>query len=535
MIVKLHRLNSTQKRLIVLVLALEIIALILYGVVGKLSTSSSAQGVAASDTLCQHAASAANPVAAENTCPGTNGWRPDLPLGSQQDIEAFAAPVSVNVGQRVSLYVSTTASSYSFSVYRMGWYQGLGGRAVYASPIIQGIDQPPPIVDPATRMVSASNWHDPVTLAIPTNWVSGFYVVKLVSSVGYMRYTYFVVRNDASHAQILFQSSVLTNQAYNYWGGRSLYGDANYTNAQRSYAVSLDRPDVINAGLSNFTRYEYDLLSWLERQGYDVTYTTDIDTDVRGQLLLNHWLFLVAGHDEYWSSGMRMNVTRARDAGVSLAFFGANDVYWHVRLEASPLGPDQVVVCYKNASLDPLAARDPSLTTSLWRESPLDQPESPLVGANYGAIVKGPAPMVLSDGATSFLQGTSLHPGSALQGLVGAELGPRFAQAQTGEFDTMPSAKNAPPSLAIIAASQVQVLPGDGSQGGPSSGSGLAVATLYTAPSGARVFDAGAYWWGLGLNAMHVDTSTPQGAYSSPDFQQFTTNLLVYLMHTSGK
>src|SRR5579859_1070757 len=123
MIVKLHRLNSTQKRLIVLVLALEIIALILYGVVGKLSTSSSAQGVAASDTLCQHAASAANPVAAENTCPGTNGWRPDLPLGSQQDIEAFAAPVSVNVGQRVSLYISTTASSYSFSVYRMGWYQ----------------------------------------------------------------------------------------------------------------------------------------------------------------------------------------------------------------------------------------------------------------------------------------------------------------------------------------------------------------------------------------------------------------------------
>jgi hypothetical protein len=515
--------------LIAFVIGLEIVALLLYGAIGKLSAISASKGVGAPETPCQYAASAANPVAAENTCPGTDGWRPDLPFGAQQDIEAFTSPISVNVGERVNIYVSTTAPSYSFRVYRMGWYQGLGGRAVYESHDIQGIKQPPPVVDPATRMVSASNWHDPVTLSIPTSWVSGVYIVKLVSSAGYMRYTYFILRNDASHAQILFQSSVLTNQAYNNWGGRSLYGDANGNFNERSYAVSLDRPDVVNAGLSNFSRYEYDLLSWLEREGYNVTYTTDIDTELRGQLLLNHQLFLAAGHDEYWSSVMRANVTHARDSGVSLAFFGANDVYWNVRLESSPLGPDEVMVCYKDASLDPLAASDPSLSTSLWRESPLNKPQASLVGADYGNIVKGPAPMVLSDGAAPFLLGTTLHPGSVLPGLVGAEFGPQYENLNTGEFDTYPSSGSVPPSLTIIAASKVQVLPGEESQGG-SSGESIATATLYTAPSGARVFDAGTFWWGLGLNAMHVDGTTPQGTYSSLDFQRFTSNLLSYLM-----
>ncbi|HEY7355637.1 MAG TPA: hypothetical protein VH590_04190, partial [Ktedonobacterales bacterium] len=137
-----HRLSAAQKRLIALAIALEIISLILFGMVSNLSAAGPAADIAAAaDTACQHAASAANPIVAENTCLGTNGWRPDLPFGSQQDIEAFAAPVSVNIGQRVSIYVSTLAPSYSLNVYRMGWYQGLGGRAMYSAPLLKGINQ----------------------------------------------------------------------------------------------------------------------------------------------------------------------------------------------------------------------------------------------------------------------------------------------------------------------------------------------------------------------------------------------------------
>jgi hypothetical protein len=535
MLSRSHKFSPLQKCVIAAAFALEILAIALYGVVGKLS-SANASASAGTISSCGNAAYAPNPIAAENTCIGTNTWRADLPLGPQDAIEAFTAPISANAGEAIKMYVSTTSPSYSFQVFRMGWYQGLGGRLVYSSDRIPGIKQPAPLIDPSTHMASASNWLGPVTLAIPPSWVSGVYVVKLVSSAGFMRYTHFVVRNDASHAPILFQSSVLTYQANNSWGGHSLDGTgAANTTANRSFAVSFDRPEVDNAGLSDFTRYEYNLLSWLEHQGYNVTYTTDIDTDARGQLLLQHRLFLAAGHDEYWSSGMRANIARARDAGVSLAFFGANDAYWHARLQSSPLGPDRVVVCYKDAGLDPLSGHDPSATTTLWQNPPLNQPEQGLLGATFGGLVQGPAPLILSDGAAPFLRGTTLHAGSALAGLEGAEVDPASTNGEAGGFDSVLPDKGTPPALLVLASSPVKALPNGNDNPNPNQPGGMptATATLYTAPGGARVFDAATYWWALGLQNMHADGSSPAGSYTSPDFQQFTANLLDYLLHTN--
>src|SRR5262249_18778752 len=159
----------------------------------------------------------------------------------------------------LNLYVSTTAATYTFAIYRMGWYAGRGARQVYTSNSLQGIKQPEPRLDPATRTVSCDNWRAPVRIAIPSQWVSGVYVIKLVSSEGYMRYTLFVVRNDTSRAAILVQLSFFTYQAYNQYGGYSLYrglksglaaapagtmyDDPNvFVPERRSYAVSFDRP-----------------------------------------------------------------------------------------------------------------------------------------------------------------------------------------------------------------------------------------------------------------------------------------------------
>jgi hypothetical protein len=536
MILWSRKLSPVQKCLIAAAFALEILALVVYGVVGKLSSPVAADAHTALNSPCANAAFSANPVVAENTCPGTSAWRANLPLGSQNAIEAFTAPVSVNVGGSVKLYVSTTAPSYSFRVYRMGWYQGLGGHLVYSSKMIQGVNQPAPVVDPVTRMVSASNWYSPVTLPIPISWVSGVYVVKLVSSAGLMRYTEFVVRNDASQAPILFQSSVLTYQAGNSWGGSDLDGTgAANTIANRSFAVSFDRPEVDNAGLSDFTTYEYNLLSWLERQGYDVTYTTDIDTDLHGQLLLQHRLFLAAGHDEYWSSGMRTNIAQARTAGVSLAFFGANDAYWHVRLQSSPLGADRVIICYKDSGLDPLSGHDPTSATTLWQNPPLNQPSQMLLGAMFSGVVTEPAPLLLSSGAAPFLHSTALHAGSVLPGLVGADFGANAPGGETGEFDSVFPNLGIPPALTILASSPVKAQANGNDNPNPQGAViPTATATLYTAPGGARVFDAATYWWALGLENMHADASSPPGSYSSIDFQRFTSNLLGYLLRSSN-
>src|SRR5262249_45261063 len=156
-------------------------------------------------------------------------------------------PASVNRGELLRLYISTTAPSYRLRVYRIGWYSGHGARLVYSSTALPGFQQPTPLFDPTTKSISCRNWIRPQTLAIPTTCVSGVYLIKLLSSAGFMRYVPFVVRNDQAASPILVQTSVLTYQAYNTWGDYSLYRGLDARGQlsggpYRGYAVSFDRP-----------------------------------------------------------------------------------------------------------------------------------------------------------------------------------------------------------------------------------------------------------------------------------------------------
>ena len=149
----------------------------------------------------------------------------------------------------------------------------------------------------------------------------------------------FVVRKDGTTSDILVQTSDSTYQAYNTWGGYSLYrGPAYYG---RAIKVSYHRP-VEPAELENDFFYgEFPLVRWLERNGYDVSYTSCIDTDRRPAELTKHKVFISSGHDEYWSGGMRANVEAARDAGVNLVFMTGNEVFWRTRWEAASDGTPQ--------------------------------------------------------------------------------------------------------------------------------------------------------------------------------------------------
>jgi hypothetical protein len=468
---------------------------------------------------CTLAEAEPNPVLASNiACPGSDAWRVDAPVAPAGTLDAFPVPASVETGSDVKLYITSIAPSVSFQIYRLGWYGGHGGYLVYSSPSLPGILQPAPTIDPSTREVSCANWVHPVTVHVPTSWVSGVYLVKLYASYGYIRYTLFVVRQDASRAAIVFEVSLLTYQAYNNWGGYSLYGGSSspflpFDRTRRAYVVSFDRPYGPGDGLSDFPRRDLNLLRWLERSGYDLTYATDVDTDLQTSGLARHRLAVFGGHDEYWSTAMRQHVEAARDAGVSLAFFTANNVYWHIRLLPSPFGSGRRVVCYRVASLDPLTARDPSQATVLWRTKPLSKPENSLLGEMYAGIAARPAPLRLAPGALPFLAGTGLHPGSALPGLV------------DGEFDRVFHNRFMPPGLIVLATSPVSC-----KEGCPSSGEDVAQATLYVAPSGAKVFDAGTFVWSWGLDDEQGEPTLVAHAESSPGFQHLTQNLLNYLL-----
>ncbi|MDE3231415.1 MAG: hypothetical protein KGO05_16170 [Chloroflexota bacterium] len=481
---------------------------------------------------CQGAYLEANPVAAENTCPGTTAWGPNLSLGPDHAIEGYVSSASVAAGQRVRLYVSTTAVSYTYAIYRMGYYQGRGARLMYQSPSLSGIQQPAPTIDSVTHMVECV-WSHPATITTERSWVSGVYVVKLVSSDKFMRYTLFVVRNAATPASILYVAPFLTYQAYNLWGGFSLYrgtepDGVTLSSALRSYTVSFDRP-YMKDGLSTFGLYDLPLLSWAESRGYNMTYAADFNLDGMSGSVSHYKLFIISGHSEYWSAGMRANATRARDAGVSLAFFGANDVYWHVRLKASPMGSDREVVCYKHGyyddgtrnSTDPLAASDPSAATVLWRDPPLNQPEWTLLGEPYRYAVQGFQPLTLDKGSAPYLAGTSLAVGASLSNLVG------------GEYDRADPTKS-PAGLQIIASSVVHC-----ASYCPHGAADTATASIYTAASGAQVFDAGTFQWSWGLSdisakgyvqATNALAQITPVAQANSGFQRLTANILDAMM-----
>ena len=131
---------------------------------------------------------------------------------------------------------------------------------------------------------------------------------------------------------------------------------------ERAYKVSLNRPFATRdyRAVNMPFNAEYPMIRWLEANGYDVAYMTGLDGDRRGALIKNHKVFLSVGHDEYWSGPQRENVEAARDAGVHLAFFSGNDVFWKIRWEPSTdesRTPYRTFVTYKethaNAKIDP--------------------------------------------------------------------------------------------------------------------------------------------------------------------------------------
>ena len=285
----------------------------------------------------------------------------------------------------------------------MGWYGGAGARVVRSIRNIDGENQGrwDPLrgvqdcktckLDPATLLLEA-NWKRSLQIKVGNDWVSGYYLVRLHElKTDTAAYVVFIVRDDDSPAPILVQASTNTWQAYNTWGDASLYGsfgaDRKYVaKTRRAYRVSYDRPydmtmrDTKNYGAGDFFSWEYNFVRWSESRGYDMTYTTNVDVSLRGDLLKKRRLFISLGHDEYWTKQERDAVEAARDAGVNIAFFGGNEAYWQGRIEDSTAGVKaRVLTVYKDATLDPQARTNPKETTILFKDPPVSRPAEPAV------------------------------------------------------------------------------------------------------------------------------------------------------------
>ncbi len=331
-------------------------------------------------------ATAQNAIVTENALPGNPASEWDISGAGDLTIQGFATDISVNKGQAVHFKIKTDASDYTVKIYRLGYYQGNGARLIDTAIITATLPQAQPadLYDPATGLVDCGNWSESAHWDVPANAVSGIYIAKLTrTDNGGASHIAFIVRDDAGASDLIFQASDATWQAYNVYGGNSLYvGSTSYPSGHAT-KVSYNRPFVTRDGGGGggpgedwLFNAEYPMLRWLERNGYDVSYTTNVDADRYGALLLNHKIFLSVGHDEYWSAQQRANVEAARNAGVHLAFFSGNEVYWKTRWENSidtSATPYRTLVCYKEGELgenvcgtkcDPL----PNVWTGLWRD-----------------------------------------------------------------------------------------------------------------------------------------------------------------------
>lgn len=364
-------------------------------------------------------------TADENARPGDGGWWPaaHAPTGA---CEAYTTQTSVRRGGRLELCVSTLpAARYRVVVYRLGWYDGTGGRLVHRGGASLGLARAAPPPDLETGLCAA-DWPVTDALHVGEDWTPGQYVARLQlldgPAAGTSALVPFVVRrNPGDVPQLLVQLGVNTVQAYNHWGGKSLYPSSS-TDQRAAVKVSFQRPVPCwqEANLNARAPFHYDLalLRFLEREGYEVGYQTDVDTHREPWTLMTPLAVACAGHDEYWTATMRDAFEAARDAGVHLAFLGANQCYWQARYEDG----ERTLVEYRSSVGDP--------EPDLWRKSVRfrdlvpARPESRLIGVSYDGGMTSPwTPMdyLALEGAQSDPWGAALADGAPLRGLVGYE------------------------------------------------------------------------------------------------------------------
>jgi N,N-dimethylformamidase beta subunit-like, C-terminal len=422
-----------------------------------------------------------NDIARENAREGAGGgwWGKHAPAHT---IEGYASQCSVRPGELLELHVSTRpAERYRILVYRLGWYDGDGARAMAGYPPegdLRGVarEVPGPLPGP---QIDAAGWPVTDVISVGEDWVSGVYVARLLLTSGEHEgldaFVPFVVRAPLGvTADILVQQPVTTAQAYNNWGGKSLY-TSNSTEEVAAVKVSFDRPYAAWSELVVNARWpfawDYPLLRFLEREGFDVAYTTDVDTHREPWSLAGHRLLLTSGHDEYWTREMRDAFDAALAGGVNLACMGANTCYWQIRFEDD----ERTMVEYRWRAQDP--EPELALKTEKFRDLQPARPECELWGVQYQEGLGKPGEprhyeLVRESLSHPWMQGTGFEYPARLKGLVGYEW-----DALMQGFE--------PPGATVFFHYENELSNAD--------------AITYTAPSGARVFAAGSlqFSWGL--------------------------------------
>ncbi len=433
-------------------------------------------------------------------------------------VEPFAGYVSsgsVCPGDTITFHVSSQVGQYTINIFRQGVSEVLMANISE----LQAAPSPLPISRTAYR--DGAQWPAVASFTIPESWPSGLYLARVeapsivadpggnislarIAAPGYKRLVGigpsvppldipFVVRAavPGNQARILLAVSDTTYEAYNYWGGRSLYGYGHggmhtwaypaWQTAPRvpyAFRVSFKRPHTALGIQSKKWQYcEVPFIRWLERQAIRVEVCAASDLHKQSDLLSHYRLLVNVGHSEYWSKEMRDNVEGFVASGGNVAFFAGNVCWWQVRFEDD----GNTMVCYKNKDFDPDYPARPDTVTVNWYDDPVKRPETSLTGVSWLDPRELPdrAEYTVLDADHWVFANTGLHDGNAFglydqysQTVVGTETD-RYQETSPASFRKLASVR-AP----------------DGSEG----------ATMGIFANGGTVFTAATINWALGLS-----------------------------------
>ncbi len=480
-------------------------------------------------------------IVQENELPGTTAWQIPPSQIAYNQIQMYASTPSVLPNQTISFYISTQTEGtrYAIDIYRLGWYGGTGGRLVDSLQDLKGqaqgyynqgthtlVNCKSCIVNSQTGLVEA-NWQPSYSLTIPPGWLTGIYLAKCTDASGKQTDIPFIVRT-ASPTLYVAVNPDTTYEAYNNWGGYSLYeyNSIDENGLPVGSKVSFDRPFTDILGGGGTLDFELDALHWFEHQGYDISYISNVDLQRDPGQLLRHRVYISWGHDEYWTKEMRDGVEKARNLGVSLAFLGANTSYWQMRFEPdSHAVPDRTVVCYKvetghhDLNRDPLYGVDNSRVTTQWRDPVLHRPENALIGIMYSDLTQGRRGFSWSvnpQATSPLLKGTDLQPGQSYGcDLVGYEWDRVFTNGAT------------PKDLRVLAVSPATDEQGKGD---------VSYTTYYFANAKSLVFASGSVYWTASLDEYRISTKDPCAGQTAaiPPMQRLMANIMDALVNPAA-
>lgn len=492
-----------------------------------------AAGTVAAGTILSATATAAerpqpNLIRDENRKAGSRDWqltrvRP-VNRGAYRsaDIEGYCSRQSVKAGDSLDIMVSTRREEeFIIEVFRTGYYDGRGARLMRTIGPLPGKPQPVPTPARGDRNLIECQWQPSATINIPKDWPSGVYLgrlttVKDATGFGYWQnYVVFIVRDDRP-ADICFQCSDNTWQAYNRWpdnysvythkkGNQGPWADVSFDRPYTRYTQIFDNPQSYGSG--EWLCFEFPFAYWLEKHGYDVSYCSNADMVETDYARPGRFkAFLSVGHDEYWDIREYNNVVKLRDTGTNVMFFSGNSVCWvtpmtpsssgvpkRIMFRGGPYGGDYKYATSREERHGPFPHRGPD--------------EGYLMGARNVSPVNGGGDWICTKPEHWIFNGTGMKQGEPIRGMIG------------WEYHGDPP--NDLKGLEVLAA-------GTALQGGVNPQQWTA--TIYPGPKGNFVFNAATIWWAQGLSSPpgHM---IPWSHYSRPHgpddrVQKITANLL---------